>query len=257
MNNPFESRRNRNPSYPRPSLSSRSIASSARRPSEHSDERDSYPSSGEMDDEASSGGMSPSSSPVRPPEHVRNEGLFIEHITSPQPAHPQHPNAASPPGEENLQGFNSRLNCASPALNRSTDVNMTSPGAHSSNSATSHSSPLPPSSIPPATPSCGRTSVRSASARSQEDTSDSIFVQAGQQVVDMLVAIHGFSPRVVLSVFQMSGDVAAADAALGEMAEAAWAVFDRLTPVAEQVETAMTHPVPSEEEEDALRQRHH
>ncbi|KAJ6525347.1 hypothetical protein B0H19DRAFT_1276143 [Mycena capillaripes] len=187
MNHPVQSGQNRSPSHSRSCLpvtfrKSLSLSPTASSPSEDGGERDSYASSGEMDDEACSG---PSSSPVQPPvvassskEHhmrdMREEGL-----------------PASLPREGDIKAPSSPL---SPTL-----------------------------ALPHGTPPCESTFIRSA--RSQEGTSDSILMQAGRQMVDILATGHGFMPEVVLAVFKMCGDIAATDVILKEMADAAQAVL--------------------------------
>ncbi|KAJ7716720.1 hypothetical protein B0H16DRAFT_1476564 [Mycena metata] len=236
MNNPVQIRRNWTPSHPRAclpvtfrrSLSSSPTASSESSLSEHGGTRDSNASSGEIDDEACSEGMPPSplslSSPVQPPvialsateQHMRDKEPFslatlasaqaqlaptdmdsASRLSAVEPS-AKDPNAASLPGEENLQGSVSLLDWGSLVLSSLTDIRMASPSAHSFNSATTDWSPLLPSLLPLATPPSGPTFVASTSAHPQEDTGDNFFVQFGQEMVHYLAAKYGFTQHVIL-----------------------------------------------------------
>ncbi|KAJ7699156.1 hypothetical protein B0H16DRAFT_1484248 [Mycena metata] len=264
MDNPVQIRRNWTPSHPRArlpvtfrrSLSSSPTASSGSSPSEHSGNQESSASSGETDDEARSGGMPPSppslsSSPVQLPvtalseteQHMREEEPFSLAALAPAQLAPtdmdsasrlsavepsaEDPNAASLPGEENLQGSVSLLDWGSLVLISLTDIRMASPSAHSFNSNTPDWNPLLPSLLPRATPPSEPTFVASTSAHPQEDASDNFFVQFGQEMVHYLAAKHGFTQHVILKVFEKSGDLAATDVILGEMADAAELVLHR------------------------------
>ncbi|KAJ7719390.1 hypothetical protein B0H16DRAFT_1474971 [Mycena metata] len=233
-------------------------ASSEGSPSEHGGTQDSNASIGEIDNEACSWGtpqspLSPSSSPVQLPDialsateqHMRDEGLFslaalasapvqlattdmdsAHRLSAIEPS-AEDPSAASLPREENLQGPVSLLEWGSLVLNSLTDIRMASPSAHSFNSATPDWNPLLPLLLPHATPPSGPTFVLSTSAHPQDDTGNNFFVQFGQELVHYLAARHRFTQHVILKVFQESGDLAAIDAILGEMADAAELVFHR------------------------------